>query len=66
MAQSSANASGYIRRKKCIILAALHIDSLLVTYSNLEFLMDTKQKLGEYYKMLELGESQLVLGVVII
>lgn len=51
------------RESSHVTLVALYVGGLLVASCNMEFLLDTKRKLEAHFKMKDLGESKMILGI---
>lgn len=62
--RNSADAFVYMKRdNRHATFVALYVDDLLIFFSNMEFLLDPKQKMRTHFKMKDLGESKMILGI---
>lgn len=64
MTRNTADACVYMKRENGhVTLVALYVDDLLIASSNMNVLLDTKHKLQTSFKMKDLGESKMILGI---
>ena len=64
MERNPADDCVYVRRKGGhILIIALYVDDLLIACSCMEILTGVKQQLSAQFKMKDLGESRIILGM---
>ena len=64
MERNPADDCVYVRRKGGhILIIALYVDDLLIACSNKALLAETKAQLSSRFKMKDLGESKIILGM---
>ena len=64
MERNPADDCVYVRRKGGhILIIALYVDDLLIACSDRSVLMETKEQLSKGFKMKDLGESKIILGM---
>ena len=67
MDRNPADDCVYVRRQGGnILIIALYVDDLLIACSELTVLKDTKRELSSRFKMKDLGESRIILGMDIV
>ena len=64
MERNPADDCVYVRRQGGhILIIALYVDDLLIACSDMSVLQDTKRDLSSRFKMKDLGESRVILGL---
>ena len=64
MKRNPADDCVYVRRKGGqILIIALYVDDILIACSSKSILVDMKQQLTDRFKMKDLGESRIILGM---
>ena len=64
MEHNPADDCVYVRRKGGhILIIALYVDDLLIACSDMSVLIETKKQLSNGFKMKDLGESKIILGM---
>ena len=64
MERNKADDCVYVRRQGGqILIIALYVDDLLIACSDLSILNNTKRELSNRFKMKDLGESRIILGM---